>query len=266
VRDFIHRELGANGLNRSVVIVSTSDEPPLVRVQAGAVATTVAEYFRSRGANVLLLVDSLTRLATAQRQVGLAAGEPPTTRGFTPSVFNLLPGLLERCGRTNAGSITGFYTVLVEGDDMADPVADAVRAVTDGHIWLSRDLANRGHWPAIDILQSVSRVMTDVIDAEHLAAAREIQRMVAIYNDIEELVNLGAYQRGANAEYDLVIAVMPLIRAFLAQRRDESFSADQTRQTLLGLRGRIEEARRDIQRHVAPVVAPVVAATAGVGR
>jgi len=253
VRDFIDRELGADGLNRSVVIVSTSDEPPLVRVQAGAVATTVAEYFRSRGANVLLLVDSLTRLATAQRQVGLAAGEPPATRGFTPSVFNLLPGLLERCGRTDAGSITGFYTVLVEGDDMADPVADAVRAVTDGHIWLSRDLANRGHWPAIDILQSVSRVMTDVVDAEHLAAAREIQRIVAIYNDIEELVNLGAYQRGANAEYDLVIAVMPLIRAFLAQRRDESFSADQTRQALLALRGRIDEARRDIQRHALPV-------------
>ena len=252
VRDFIDRELGPDGLGRSVVIVSTSDEPPLVRVQAGAVATTVAEYFRSRGADVLLLVDSLTRLATAQRQVGLAAGEPPATRGFTPSVFNLLPRLLERCGRTDAGSVTGFYTVLVEGDDMADPIADAVRAVTDGHIWLSRDLANRGHWPAIDILQSVSRVMTDVVDAEHLAAARDIQRMVAIYNDIEELVNLGAYQRGSSAEYDLVIAVMPMIRAFLAQATGEAFTADQTRGALLELRDRINETKHEIGRRAAP--------------
>ncbi len=258
VRDFIDRELGPDGLGRSVVIVSTSDQPPLVRVQAGAVATTVAEYFRSRGADVLLLVDSLTRLATAQRQVGLAAGEPPTTRGFTPSVFNLLPRLLERCGRTDTGSVTGFYTVLVEGDDMSDPIADAVRAVTDGHVWLSRDLANRGHWPAIDILQSVSRVMTDVVDAEHLAAAREIQRLVAIYNDIEELVNLGAYQRGSSAEYDLVIAVIPMIRAFLAQGRGQAFSADQTRAALLDLRDRIDEVRQEISRRTAPAgIAPM---------
>ena len=257
VRDFIDRELGPDGLGRSVVIVSTSDEPPLVRVQAGAVATTVAEYFRSRGADVLLLVDSLTRLATAQRQVGLAAGEPPATRGFTPSVFNLLPRLLERCGRTDAGSVTGFYTVLVEGDDMSDPIADAVRAVTDGHVWLSRDLANRGHWPAIDILQSVSRVMTDVVDAEHLSAAREIQRLVAIYNDIEELVNLGAYQRGSSAEYDLVIGVMPMIRAFLAQGTGEAFSAAQTREALLGLRDRIDEIRQEISRRIAPAGIPI---------
>lgn len=251
VRDFIDRELGSGQMRSTVVIVSTSDEPPLVRVQACAVATAVAEYFRDRGCDVLLLVDSLTRLATAQRQVGLAAGEPPATRGFTPSVFNLLPGLLERCGRTDAGSITGFYTVLVEGDDMADPIADAVRAVTDGHIWLSRDLANRGHWPAIDMLQSVSRVMTDVVDAEQLAAAREIQRVVAIYNDIEELVNLGAYQRGASAEYDLVIAVMPMIRTFLDQRSDETVPAGQARGALLDLHGRIGEVRRGIRARAA---------------
>ena len=261
-RDFIDREMNGDQLRRTVVIVSTSAEPPLVRVQACAVATAVAEYFRDSGADVLLLVDSLTRLATAQRQVGLAAGEPSATRGFTPSVFSLLPGLLERCGRTDAGSITGFYTVLAEGDDMADPIADAARAVTDGHIWLSRDLANRGHWPAVDILQSVSRVMTDIVDAEHLAAAREIQRLAAIYNDIEELVNLGAYQRGANAEYDLVIAVMPMIRAFLAQRMDERVSAEQTRRGLLDLHARIDEIQRQISsRHAVGAIDP-----AGVGK
>lgn len=241
VRDFIDRELGPDGLRRSIVIVSTSDEPPLVRVQAGAVATTVAEYFRDRGADVLLLMDSLTRLATAQRQVGLAAGEPPATRGFTPSVFNLLPKLLERCGRTHSGSITGFYTVLVEGDDMADPVADAVRAVTDGHIWLSRDLANRGHYPAIDILQSVSRVMNDVADSGHLAAAAELQRLIAIYSDIEELVNLGAYRAGASGQYDLAIASIGMIRRFLAQRIDAPAPMDETRRELLALHARIEE-------------------------
>jgi len=245
-RDFMDRQMDSDQLSRAVVVVSTSAEPPLVRVQACAVATAVAEYFRDTGANVLLLVDSLTRLATAQRQIGLAAGEPPATRGFTPSVFSLLPGLLERCGRTDTGSITGFYTVLVEGNDMADPVADAVRAVTDGHIWLSRDLANRGHRPAVDMLHSVSRVMSDVVDAEHLAAAREIQRLLAIYSDIEELVNLGAYQRGASAEYDLVIAVMPMIRAFLAQRSDERTPGEQTRTELLDLHRRINEIRQEI--------------------
>ena len=245
-RDFIDRKMSSDQLRRAVVVISTGAEPSLVRVQACAVATAIAEYFRDAGADVLLLVDSLTRLATAQRQIGLAAGEPPATRGFTPSVFSLLPGLLERCGRTDAGSITGFYTVLVDGDDMADPIADAVRAVTDGHIWLSRDLANRGHWPAIDMLQSVSRVMADVVDDEHLAAAREMQRLVAIYNDIEELVNLGAYQRGSSVEYDLVIAAIPMIRAFLAQRTDECISAEQTRTELLALHKRIVETRREI--------------------
>jgi FliI/YscN family ATPase len=217
VREFIEKDLTPEGLARSVVIVSTGDEPPLVRVQAGGVAAAVAEYFRDRGKNVLLMMDSLTRLATAQRQIGLVAGEPPTTRGYTPSVFNLLPELLERSGRTENGSITGFYTVLVEGDETGDPVADAARSVTDGHIWLSRDLANRGHWPAIDVLQSVSRVMMDVTDPEHQAAAAQVRRLMALHAEIEDLLNIGAYQGGSNAEHDLAVQSIGAIRNFLCQ-------------------------------------------------
>jgi len=228
VREFIEKDLGPEGMKRSVVIVSTGDEPPLVRVQAGAVAATVAEYFRDRGANVLLLMDSLTRLATAQRQIGLIAGEPPTTKGYTPSVFNLLPELLERCGNTAAGSITGFFTVLVEADDMNDPIGDAARSVTDGHIWLSRDLANRGHWPAVDVLQSVSRVMIDVADEEHLAAARQLRKLITLHAEIEELLNIGAYQSGASAEHDLAVQAMPAIKNFLTQRIDECARHAQT--------------------------------------
>jgi FliI/YscN family ATPase len=222
VREFIERDLGPEGLKRSVVVVSTGNEPPLARVHAGAVATAVAEYFRDRGADVLLLLDSLTRLATAQRQIGLVAGEPPTTRGYTPSVFNLLPELLERSGCTAGGSITGFYTVLVDADDGGDPIADAARSVTDGHIWLSRDLANRGVYPAVDVLQSVSRVMLDVASPEHHAAAAEIRRLLALHAEVEELVNVGAYQSGASEQTDVAIKAMPLIRAFLSQRVDEA--------------------------------------------
>ncbi len=247
VRDFIDRQLGPKGLKNTVVIVSTSDEPPLMRVQAAAAATTVAEYFRDQGADVLLLMDSLTRLATAQRQIGLAAGEPPATRGFPPSVFNLLPRLLERCGRTVDGSITGFYTVLVEGDDMTDPVADAVRSVTDGHVWLSRDLANRGHYPAVDILQSVSRVMTEITSADHQAAAREIQRLIAIYSDIEELVNLGAYQKGASVEYDLAIESIGMIREFLTQDVQCRSGLGRTKKELIEIHSRIEQRKRELQ-------------------
>ncbi|MCD6364382.1 MAG: FliI/YscN family ATPase [Planctomycetes bacterium] len=246
VRDLVRRRFARDALERTVVIVSTSDEPPLVQVQAGATATTVAEYFRKQGADVLLLMDSLTRLATAQRQVGLAAGEPPTARGFTPSVFALLPKLLERCGAVSDGSITGFYTVLVDGDDLADPIADAARSVTDGHIWLSRDLANRGQYPAVDVLQSVSRAMIEVADREHYAAAAEIQRLVAVYNDIEELVHLGAYQRGASGEYDLAIQAMPLIRTFLAQPIDRKAEFADTRAGLIELHGRIEQMKEQL--------------------
>lgn len=226
VRDFIEKDLGPAGLSRSVVIVSTSDEPPLIRVQAGAVATVVAEYFRDRGCDVILLVDSLTRLATAQRQIGLVAGEPPATKGYTPSVFNLLPQLLERAGRAKEGSITAFYSVLVEGEDSAEPISEAVRAITDGHIWLSKTLAQRGHYPAINCLQSISRVMTDLIEADHLAAVREIRRLMALYAEVEDMVAIGAYQ-GHGGEHDLAIQAMPHIQAFLDQPIDhgESFAS-----------------------------------------
>jgi flagellum-specific ATP synthase len=243
VRDFIDKELGPEGLKKSVVIVSTSDEPPPLRVQAGAVATAVAEYFRDRGCDVVLLVDSLTRLATAQRQIGLAAGEPPATKGYTPSVFNLLPQLLERTGRTEEGSVTAFYAVLAEADDQAEPISDAVRAVTDGHIWLSRQLAQRGHYPAIDYLQSVSRVMIDVAEGEHLAAAAEIRRLMALYAEIEDMVTIGAYQ-GGGSEYDLAVKAMPLIRAFLDQPIERREDFDDTVAALKELCRRIARMRQ----------------------
>jgi len=247
VRDFIEKDLGAEGLKRSVVVVSTGDEPPLLRVQAGAVATAVAEYFRDRGCNVLLLMDSLTRLATAQRQIGLVAGEPPATKGYTPSVFNLLPELLERCGCTESGSITGFYSVLVEGDDLSDPLSDAVRSVTDGHVWLSRDLANRGQYPAVDCLQSVSRLMIDVTDQEHREAARELLRLLAVYGDIEDMVSIGAYKAGSSIDCDLAIKVMPMILEFLAQPITEGARLDQTRQALVDLHRKVLRLRRELQ-------------------
>ena len=177
VGDFISRDLGDEGLARSVVVVSTSDESPVLRVRAGFAATAVAEYFRDQGADVLLMMDSTTRIAMAQRQIGLAAGEPPATKGYPPSVFDLLPRLLERSGRTKTGSITGLYNVLVEGDDINEPISDAVRGILDGHLWLSRGLANRGHFPAISVLDSISRVMSDVVDAEHLQAASTLRRL-----------------------------------------------------------------------------------------
>ncbi len=228
VRDFVDQELGSEALKHCVVVASTSDEPPLLRVQAGAVATAVAEYFRDRGANVLLVMDSLTRLASAQRQIGLAAGEPATVRGYTPSVFNLLPQLMERCGRTASGSITGFYTVLAEEGDAGDPLADAVRAVADGHIHLTRTLANRGHWPAIDIVTSVSRVMGEVAAPEHQASAARVRRLVGLYREVEELLNLGVYQSGANPQYDEAIAARDAIDAFLRQGVAEPCDFSQT--------------------------------------
>jgi flagellum-specific ATP synthase len=247
VRDFVERDLGPAGLAKSVVVVSTSDEPPLLRVQAGAVATAVAEYFRDRGADVLLLVDSLTRLATAQRQIGLVAGEPPATKGYTPSVFNVLPQLLERSGRTERGSITGFYTVLAEGDDPSEPISDATRAVTDGHIQLSRELANRGHWPAIDCLRSVSRVMIDLVDSPHRAAAAELNRLMTLYGQVEDMVGIGAYRSGANRDFDLAIQARPLIEAFLTQGIAEREAMDGTRAKLLELHKRIRDIRSSLQ-------------------
>ena len=235
VRDFLERDLGEEGLKRAVVVVSTGDDPALVRVKAGMVATAVAEYFRDEGNDVLLLLDSLTRMAWAQRQIGLAAGEPPATKGYTPSVFSMLPQLLERAGRTEKGSITGFYTVLVEGDDLTEPVSDTVRGILDGHVLLSRQLASRGHYPAIDVLESISRVMVDVADDEHLKAARALRRLKSVYAEVEDLVNIGAYAKGTNPQIDLAIAMRERINEFLCQDMYEGSSLGKTRSGLLRL-------------------------------
>lgn len=244
VRDFLDRDLGAEGLARSVVVVSTSDESPVLRVRSCFMATSIAEYFRDQGARVLLLLDSLTRLAMAQREIGLAAGEPPATRGYTPSVFALLPRLLERAGSTERGSITGFYAVLVEGDDLSEPVSDAVRGILDGHVWLSRSLAGRGHFPAIDVLSSLSRLMVDVADAEHQAAARRVRGVLGTWQEIEDLVNIGAYTAGSNPRFDLAVETKPRIDRFLQQGRDEAVSLDEARAQLLQLAGEIEQAEK----------------------
>ena len=221
VRDFIEESLGEEGLARSVVVVATSDQPALVRIKASLVATAVAEYFRDQGLDVMLMMDSVTRLAMAQREVGLAIGEPPATRGYTPSVFALLPRLLERSGAGERGSITGLYTVLVDGDDMNEPVADAVRGILDGHIVLSRSLAQQNHYPAVDILQSVSRVMPAVTTLVHRAAAGETRSLLAAYREAEDLINIGAYAEGSNPRIDRARKYIDAIRAFLRQRTDE---------------------------------------------
>jgi FliI/YscN family ATPase len=246
VNAFIERDLGP-GLAKSVVVVATSDEPPLARVQAAFTATTVAEYFRDRGQNVLLLMDSLTRWALAQREIGLAAGEPPTTRGFPPSVFAMLPKLLERAGRGPRGSITGFYSVLVEGDDPQEPICDAARGLLDGHVWLSRRLAARGHWPAVDVLESVSRLMMDVADAEHLSAAATVRELLAAYREHEDLISLGAYRAGANPTVDRAIELREEINAFLRQRREEAASVEQSREALIRLLHRVPASPRGQQ-------------------
>ncbi|WP_281423087.1 flagellar protein export ATPase FliI [Paenibacillus oenotherae] len=221
VLEFIEKDLGPEGLSRSVVIVATSDQPALIRIKGALIATTIAEYFRDRGLNVMLMMDSVTRYAMALREVGLAIGEPPATRGYTPSVFANLPKLLERAGTGPRGSITAFYTVLVDGDDMNEPIADAVRGILDGHIVLTRDLANKGHFPAIDVLASVSRVMKDIVPEEQQDAANELKRLLAIYKDSEDLINIGAYQRGSNAEIDKAIDNSEAIRSFTRQKTSE---------------------------------------------
>ena len=217
VRDFIERDLGEEGLRRSVVVVSTSDQPALVRIKAAFVATTIAEYFRDQGLDVMFMMDSVTRFAMAQREVGLAIGEPTTTRGYTPSVFALLPKLLERAGTSQKGTITGLYSVLVDGDDMNEPVADAVRSILDGHIVLSRQLAAANHYPAIDVLSSVSRVMPDVVDKNHYSAASALRDVLATYRDAEDLINIGAYVPGSNPRVDLALSKIEAIRHFLRQ-------------------------------------------------
>ncbi len=225
VRSFIEHDLGPEGLRRSVVVVSTSDNPALVRMRAAYTSTAIAEYFRDQGLNVLLMMDSVTRFAMAQREIGLAAGEPPTAKGYPPSVFALLPSLLERAGNVEGrGSITALYTVLVEGDDHTDPIADNVRAILDGHIFLSRDLAARNHYPAIDVLASVSRTMPDVTDVQHRVKAGQLRDWLATIRDSEDLVNVGAYVKGANARIDEALAHKDAVMAFLQQSTDQACS------------------------------------------
>lgn len=222
VREFIENELGEEGMTRSVLVVSTSDDSALVRIRAALAATAIAEYFKDRGANVLLIMDSVTRFCMAQREIGLAAGEPPSSKGYTPSVFALLPKLLERAGKfDNGGSITGFYTVLVEGDDMNEPIADAVRSILDGHIVLSRQLAAQNHYPCIDVLHSNSRLFSSVAEADHRAKAGKVRELIAAYEKAEDLINIGAYQTGSNRSIDLAINRRDEILAFLKQERDE---------------------------------------------
>jgi flagellum-specific ATP synthase len=238
VNEFIERELGPEGLARSVVVVATSNEPALLRVQAAYAATAVAEYFRDAGKSVLLVMDSVTRFALAQREIGLAAGEPPTTRGFPPSTFALLPRLVERAGRTQRGSITAFYSVLVEGDDENEPIADAVRGLLDGHVWLSRRLAERGHYPAIDVLRSISRLANDLSTAEEKQARQVVRELLATYAENEDLVTIGAYRKGANRTLDAAVEMREEINRLLRQQVDEKAEIDQVRKELMELAGK----------------------------
>jgi flagellum-specific ATP synthase len=222
VREFIENDLGEDGLKRSVVIVATSDQPALVRVKAALIATAIAEYFRDIGKNVILMMDSVTRFSMAQREIGLAVGEPPVTRGYTPSVFAVLPRLLERAGNSDKGSITGLYTVLVDGDDFNEPISDAVRGILDGHIMLSRKLAGLGHFPAIDIMDSTSRVMPSIVNDDHLNAAIRFKEIFATYKGSEDLINIGAYAKGSSPKIDLAITKIDDFNAFLKQRVRET--------------------------------------------
>jgi flagellum-specific ATP synthase len=235
VREFVERDLGPEGLKRSVVVVETSERPALLRVRAPFAATAVAEYFRDEGADVLLLMDSLTRMANAQREVGLSVKEPPATKGYPPSVFAQMPRLLERAGRAERGSITGFYTVLVEGDDQNEPVADTARSILDGHVWLSRDLAHRGHFPSIDPLSSVSRLMGDVSPADQVQAALRVKSLLATYKDAEDLINVGAYVKGSNPEIDTAVQAHGAILKFLKQGTVERTTLDAARKGLADL-------------------------------
>lgn len=235
VREFIERDLGEEGLKRSVVVVATSDQPALVRLKGAMTATAIAEYFRDQGLDVMLMMDSVTRFAMAQREVGLTVGEPPATRGYTPSVFAMLPKLLERSGTGDRGSITGIYTVLVDGDDMNEPIADAVRSILDGHIVLSRNLAAQNHYPAIDILASVSRVMLEIVESGHVQCAQQLRALLATYREAEDLINIGAYAHGSNPAIDQAIAVIAEIKKFLQQGIDENTPLSETVQRLKNL-------------------------------
>lgn len=228
VNEFLERDLGEEGLRKSVVVVATSDQPALVRLKASLVATTIAEYYRDQGKNVVLMMDSITRVAMAQREVGLAINEPPTTKGYTPSVFSFLPQLLERSGTSAKGSITGFYTILVEADDMNDPIADTARSILDGHIVLSRHLAHMNHYPAVDILSSISRVMSSIITKEHNNAARTLREILANYKEAEDLINIGAYVKGTNSRIDYAIENIEKVKEFLRQNISEPRALEQS--------------------------------------
>ncbi|HOE56302.1 MAG TPA: flagellar protein export ATPase FliI [Bacillota bacterium] len=232
VREFIENDLQEEGLSRSVVVVATSDQPALIRLKAAQLATSVAEFFRDQGKDVMLMMDSLTRFAMAQREIGLALGEPPVSRGYTPSVFAIMPKLLERSGTSEKGTITGLYTVLVDGDDMNEPVTDTVRGILDGHIVLSRNLANRNHYPAIDVLSSVSRVMPNIIDEEHKNSANELKSILSVYKDAEDLINIGAYVGGSNESIDRAIDRIDAINCFLKQDVKEKFEIEQILDTM----------------------------------
>jgi flagellum-specific ATP synthase len=256
VNEFIERELGPEGRARSVVVVATSDQPAPLRVRAAYTATTIAEYFRDTGRDVLLVMDSVTRFALAQREIGLAAGEPPTTRGFPPSTFALLPKLVERAGRTARGSITAFYSVLVEGDDENEPIADAVRGLLDGHVWLTRRLAERGHYPAIDVLRSISRLANDLSTADEKQARQTLRELLAVYAENEDLITIGAYRKGANRTLDAAVDTRDAINALLRQRVDEHMTLDEVRRALVTL------ANNCRVRMAAVPTAPAVAAAA----
>ncbi|MFD1735815.1 flagellar protein export ATPase FliI [Bacillus salitolerans] len=235
VREFIERDLGPEGLKRSIVVVATSDQPALMRIKGAYTATAIAEYFRDKGLNVMLMMDSVTRVAMAQREVGLAIGEPPTTKGYTPSVFAILPKLLERTGTNQLGTITAFYTVLVDGDDMNEPIADTVRGILDGHFVLDRQLANKGQFPAINVLKSISRVMNHIVQEDHLKSAERLRDLLATYLNSEDLINIGAYKRGASKEIDEAIRFYPKIVSFLKQGTSEKISLEDSVQILKAL-------------------------------
>lgn len=240
VREFIEKDLGKEGLKRSIVVVATSDQPALMRLKAAYTATAIAEYFRDKGQNVMFMMDSVTRVAMAQREIGLAAGEPPTTKGYTPSVFAILPRLLERTGANEHGTITAFYTVLVDGDDMNEPIADTVRGILDGHIVLDRALANKGQFPAVNVLKSISRVMSNISTRQHLDAANKFRELLSTYQNSEDLINIGAYKRGSSREIDEAIQFYPQLIQFLKQETDESALLEESIAALTSLTGNEE--------------------------
>jgi flagellum-specific ATP synthase len=228
VLEFINRDLGEEGAARSVVVVATSDQPAMLRSKCALTATTIAEYFRDQGKDVLLMMDSLTRYCMAQREIGLSVGEPPVVRGYTPSIYATLPKLLERSGNFEKGSITGIYTVLVEGDDSNEPISDTVRGIIDGHIMLSRKVAMRNHYPAIDVLGSISRLMSQIIDPEHKKATNEIRKIMSIYQENQDLISIGAYKAGSNPDLDYAISKIDRINAFLQQPVDQGYNFNDT--------------------------------------